>query len=234
MLLEVEGLVKKYRRGNREFFAVDHVDLQVDARDFVCVTGHSGSGKSTLLNILAGLLSPDAGFVSLEGNEYGKLDDETLSELRNKRIGYIPQGYSVLYNLSVLDNVLLPLNVGRRSATNAATGSGLLPGTPKEAALKLLARVGIEGLANESPRNLSGGELRRVSIARSLIHAPAILIADEPTADLDPVTTRKIMDMFEEIHTQGVAVILSTHEEAVSQSGTRRLVMENGILSLVS
>lgn len=228
MLLKVSGLVKKYSRGDKEFFALNKVDLHADTQDFISITGRSGSGKSTLLNIIAGLLSPDEGSVLLEGNDYSKLDDEKLSELRNQRIGYIPQGYSVLYNLSVIDNVRLPLFIGKRSQAHPAA-AGDAP-APEEKAMALLARIGIDHLANESPRNLSGGELKRVSIARSLINTPSVLIADEPTADLDPVTTDAIMALFHEIHRQGIAVIMATHDASIVQHGTRHIVMENGIL----
>ena len=212
MLLEMIELSKKYMRNGEPFFAVDHGELLLQSGDFVCITGRSGSGKSTFLNLAAGLIHPDEGQIALDGKDYGGLNDKALSALRRERIGYIPQGTGILYSLSVLDNVRLPmaLGSGRRGGHSRADA-------PRDAdvvrkARALLSRLEIAHLEKENPRHLSGGELRRVAIARSLIADPALIIADEPTGDLDLITTEIVMSLLAEINRQGTAVLLSTHE----------------------
>ncbi len=230
MMLEVKDLSNSYIRNGAPFFAVDHADLDLHPGDFVCVTGRSGSGKSTFLNLAAGLLHPDGGRIALEGKDYGGLDDNALSALRRERIGYIPQGTGILPSLSVLDNIRLPLALGKglRSGCRRA-------GAPRDAdvvgkARALMKRLEIGHLEKERPSRLSGGELRRVAIARSLIADPALIIADEPTGDLDPVTTEIVMALLAEINRQGTAILLSTHESENVCYGSRHLVMDNGIL----
>jgi putative ABC transport system ATP-binding protein len=200
-MLDVQSLTKSYRRGTTAFLAVDAVSFTLKEADFVCVTGHSGSGKSTLLNMLAGLLPPDSGQVIFEGRPLTTLKDEALSRLRNAEIGYIPQGHSILANFNVLDNVRLPYYLNGRRA-----------GDPTKRALKLLEQMGVAHLAQQYPAQLSGGELRRVAIARSLINAPRLLIADEPTGDLDPGSAAEVMDLFAAAAGDGTAVFLVTHD----------------------
>jgi putative ABC transport system ATP-binding protein len=212
-LLEVKSLTKRYQRGGREFAAVDDVNLEVAQEEFVCITGHSGSGKSTLLNLIAGFMPPDAGTVLLEGEELTALGDAELSLRRNTRIGYIPQGHSVLANLTVWDNVRLPFYLHRRA------------GNPNEQAHELLERVGITHLAEQYPAQLSGGELRRASIARGLMNNPRLLLADEPTGDLDPQASETIMQLFSEVAAQGTAVLIVTHEQENLRHATRHLTM---------
>jgi putative ABC transport system ATP-binding protein len=217
MLLQITGLTKSYERRGKRFFASDNIDLQVNQNDFVCVTGESGSGKSTLLNMLTGLIHADSGAILFDGEDLCKLGDNELAHLRNGKIGYIPQGNSLLQNFSVLDNVCLPWYLTRK-------------GDIKNIAHELLAKVGIARLERESPRNLSGGESRRVAIARSLIANPKILIADEPTGDLDPKNTDEVIRLFAEVHSQGVAVIIVTHERQIPPCVNRHLIMEDGRL----
>jgi putative ABC transport system ATP-binding protein len=219
MLLETKGLTKSYERRGERFFSAEAVDLRISSDDFVCVTGQSGSGKSTLLNMLTGLLKADSGEILFDGDDICKLDDTSLANLRNSKIGYIPQGNSLLQNFSVLDNVCLPWYLTRRDDV-------------KSRARELLGKVGIAHLEREIPRNLSGGEARRVAIARSLITHPAILIADEPTGDLDPANTDEVLRLFAEFHAQGVAVILVSHERQVPACANRHFVMDSGKLSI--
>jgi putative ABC transport system ATP-binding protein len=221
MLLEVNGLVKRYERGGAPLFAADHLSFSLGAGDFVSITGRSGSGKSTLLNLLAGMLRADEGDIAFDGDRYGALDDAALSGIRNRKIGYIPQGHSVLYDLTVGDNVRLPLY--------------LRAGVEREAEIRgrvraLLGRVGIAALENEYPHRLSGGELRRVAIARSLVADPKILIADEPTGDLDPTNTAEVMALFQDIHRRGTAVLMATHETDNIRFGNRHFIMDAGKL----
>ena len=221
MILEAKGLTKSYKRRGASFFAVNNASLQAESGSFICITGESGSGKSTLLNMLTGLLVADSGELTVEGVNVGGLGDDELTGLRNSTIGYIPQGNSLLYNFSVLQNVLLPWYLEHREDKQAV-------------ARKLLARTDIAHLEQENPRSLSGGELRRVAIARSLIMNPRILIADEPTADLDPRNTEEIIRLFAEIHENGTAIIVATHERQILPCANRHFVMENGQLKSVN
>ena len=219
MLLEVRGLTKEYKRGENSFSAVDNAELFIEDNDFICITGRSGSGKSTFLNMLAGLLNPTYGSISLMGMEYSKLKDKELSYLRNNSIGYIPQGKSVLSNFSVLDNIRLPFYLSKRQ------------GDPTKKALSLLEEVGIPHLAKSFPSQLSGGELRRVSIARALINSPRIIIADEPTGDLDAQTTKEVMQLFFRISNDDAAVLLVTHDSDITAYANRLFDMSSGKLT---
>jgi putative ABC transport system ATP-binding protein len=219
MLLEVRELTKEYKRSNALFPAVDKVNLSVARDDFVSIIGRSGSGKSTLLNLIAGLLRPTAGSISVDGQDVLSLDDRGISRYRNATIGYVPQGQSALANLTVLDNVQLPFYLFKRDGSALAR------------AQSLLEEVGISHLAEAYPKQLSGGELRRVSIARALINRPAILIADEPTSDLDTQTTAEIMQLFAQISKQGTAVLLVTHELDTVSYGDSVYRMEAGRLA---
>jgi putative ABC transport system ATP-binding protein len=219
MLLEINGLTKEYKRNNVTFPAVKDVSLSVAPKDFISIIGRSGSGKTTLLSMAAGLLKPTAGTVTLEGMDIFVLNDEESSFLRNTKIGYIPQGMSLLPNLTVLDNVRLPFYLSKRE------------GDVSEKALSLLDQVGILHLAQDYPKQLSGGEQRRVSIARALVNEPVILIADEPTGDLDTETTIEIMKLFGLIAQKGMAILLVTHEPDTVSYGNRVYVMNAGTLA---
>lgn len=200
MLLEARNLSKEYRRGNQPFFAVNGVQLELRAGDFAIIIGRSGSGKSTLLNLIGGLLTPTCGDISIEGCNIMSLSDKELSVFRNSKIGYIPQGQSILSSLSVLDNVRLPYYLQKRQ------------GDADKRAISLLEKVGISHLANACPHHLSGGELRRVTIARALMNSPKLLLADEPTNDLDTQTTAEVMNLFSGIASEGTTVLLVTHD----------------------
>ncbi|MDR1874016.1 MAG: ABC transporter ATP-binding protein [Synergistaceae bacterium] len=219
MLLELRDLKKEYLRQGSPFAAVDGVSVSVDKGEFVCVTGRSGSGKSTLLNMAAGLLKPTSGSIAFDGRELSKLDDDELSFLRNTRIGYIPQGHSVLANFSVLDNIRLPFYLYKRE------------GNPTDRARRLMEQVGIPHLEKSYPAQLSGGEVRRVAIARSLVNAPQLLIADEPTGDLDRQTTEDVMNLFTQVAGDGVAVLVVTHDADVVRHNSRHFSMDSGKLT---
>jgi putative ABC transport system ATP-binding protein len=218
MLLQTKGLTKSYERRGERFFAVDNVTLSVKSDDFICITGQSGSGKSTLLNMLTGLLRADSGEILLDGEDLCKRNDDGLAKLRNSKIGYIPQGNSLLQNFSVFDNVCLPWYLSRKEDV-------------RHTAHALLVKVGMAHLERESPRNLSGGETRRVAIARSLIANPTILVADEPTGDLDPKNADEVIRLFAEVHSQGVAIVIVTHERQIPSCANKRFVMDGGRLS---
>jgi putative ABC transport system ATP-binding protein len=217
-LLELKELTKEYKRGGRAFNAVNRVSLSVQPGDFISIIGRSGSGKSTLLNMSAGLLHPTAGTVLFDGSDIHRLEDRKLSFLRNERIGYVPQGQSLLSNFTVFDNVCIPWFLFKRE------------GDVEGRAFILLEKVGISHLAASYPRELSGGEMRRVSIARALVNEPALLIADEPTSDLDAETTAEIMGLFSRIAKEGTAVLIVTHELDTLNYGDRTYSMDAGNL----
>jgi putative ABC transport system ATP-binding protein len=218
MLLAVQGLTRQYTRGNRPFSAVDKVCFCLERGEFVNIIGRSGSGKTTLLNLLAGLLKPTEGEIILDGAPISALNDREMSALRNEKIGYIPQGARALPHLTVLDNVRLPFYLSKRSGDAAGR------------AMFLLEAVGIGGLAAQFPSEISGGELRRVLIARALMNEPALLIADEPTSDLDTQTTTEVMELFADMNRKGATILMVTHEEDALRYGNRTLVMSDGNL----
>jgi len=220
LLLELRDLSKEYKRGEHSFNAVDHVNLFVNKGDFINIIGRSGSGKSTLLNMSAGLIKPSGGEVFFNGTNIYCFNDKEVSLFRNEKIGYVPQGQSLLSNFSVLENVCIPWFLYKRE------------GDPVEHAVSLLEKIGINHLAGSYPKELSGGEMRRVAIARSLINNPALLIADEPTNDLDSETTTEVKKLLSSIAKEGTAVLIVTHELDTLSFGNKTYVMNNGILSL--
>ena len=217
--LEIRNLRKDYIRGETTFSAVKDVNLEVNGGDFISVVGHSGSGKSTLLNLIAGLLLPTSGEILLDGESAIISSDDKASRLRNTVIGHIPQGQSLLSNLTVFDNVRLPFYLSERE------------GDPSDQVHELLTGLGIGSLAGSYPKSLSGGEARRVAIARALINKPAILLADEPTSDLDAENTDEIMLLFKRIAKEGTAVIMVTHDQRTLNAVDRSYTMEDGVLS---
>ena len=221
-LLEARNVSREFRRGTVLVEAVRGVDLSIDAGQFVSIIGRSGSGKSTLVNLIVGLLNPTSGQILLENTDLGALTDVEATLFRGTHIGYIPQGQSTLSNLRVIDNVRLPFYL---------TGQ---KGNPDAEANELLERLGIGHLANAWPSSLSGGEQRRVAIARALINHPSILVADEPTGDLDEKNTGEIIRLFRGIADGGTAVLMVTHELDATAYGDVLYRMEDGRLTQVS
>lgn len=218
-MLNLTQLVKIYEKADAiSLTAVNNVNLHVMRGDFISIIGRSGSGKSTLMNMIVGLLRPTCGKVILDGEELWTMDDKNMARMRCTKIGYIAQGMSVLSNLTVLDNVRLPYCLAHRK------GDGI------EEARSLLKTVGIESLAYRYPEQLSGGEIRRTSIARALINNPKILVADEPTCDLDGETAKEVMGLFGEINQKGVTIISVTHENDNINYGNRLCIMSSGKL----
>ncbi|MDR1728141.1 MAG: ABC transporter ATP-binding protein [Acidobacteriota bacterium] len=219
-LVEVKGLSKEYAPG---VAAVAGVDLALGAGEFACVTGRSGSGKSTLLNMVAGVLRPTSGAVLLDGLDLFGVSDREASLVRNAKIGYVSQGANLLGGLSVLDNVRLPffLAAAGRSGDAAAKAAALL----EQVGLGRFART------RTRPGEISGGEARRVAIARALVNDPSLVLADEPTGDLDPENAAAVMELFRQIAHQGVAVLLATHDPAAAALADRALRMEQGRLT---
>ncbi|MDR1110573.1 MAG: ATP-binding cassette domain-containing protein [Deltaproteobacteria bacterium] len=218
VLLEAKGLVKGFRRGLAGFRAVDGVSLSVGQGEFVSLTGRSGSGKTTLLSLLAGLLGPDGGDVLLRGRSIFALGDAGLARLRNREIGFLPQGRSLLGNLTVLDNVRLPFHLARRQ------------GGSRQRALELLGDLSLAHLAGNRPHELSGGELRRVALARALMNSPELVVADEPTGDLDLGTAASLIRLIRDINSRGVAFLVATHDLDLCRGLGRVLEMSGGRL----
>jgi len=222
MNLEAIQVSRQYFRKSREsnvFSALQETDLCLRPGTLTEITGRSGSGKSTLLNILAGLLTLTTGKVLWDGQDVYSLEDGERSRLRNSMIGIIPQGQTGLHALTVLENVTLPfLMYGERA--------------PEDLALTLLDRVGISDLRDTCPKELSGGEMRRLAIARALIRQPGILLADEPTGDLDDENTRAVLTLLREQADRGAAVLLVTHEREAAAYADAVYRMDGGILTL--
>lgn len=221
MIIEATGLTKEFARargGKRLFTAVHPLDIGLEERQLTLVSGHSGSGKSTLANMLAGILTPTAGHVRLDGTDLYSLRDEELSRLRNERIGLVPQGHTALRALTVLDNVLLPSILYTKDEA------------PADRARELLAAVGLGDLADAAPTELSGGELRRMAIARALLMDPAVVVADEPTAGLDSANATAVLTLLRDAADRGSAVLVVSHEAETQRFADRSYVMEDGHL----
>lgn len=221
MIIEATGLTKEFARargGKRLFTAVHPLDIGLEERQLTVVSGHSGSGKSTLANMLAGILTPTAGHVRLDGTDLYSLRDEELSRLRNERIGLVPQGHTALRALTVLDNVLLPSILYTKDEA------------PADRARELLAAVGLGDLADAAPTELSGGELRRMAIARALLMDPAVVVADEPTAGLDSANATAVLTLLRDAADRGSAVLVVSHEAEAQRFADRSYVMEDGHL----
>jgi len=199
---------------------LDGVQLQLRAGEFIAIMGESGAGKSTLLNIIAGLDRPDSGRVLLDGTEMSALDDDASTRLRRARIGFIFQAFHILPYLTVLQNVVLPLELLALSRSQR-----------EPRALQWLERCGIAALAQRYPRELSGGELQRIAIARALVHEPALVLADEPTGNLDAATAAQILALLrQQVHASGASAILITHSLAAAHSADRIWRLQAGRL----
>ena len=221
-LLAAHGVCKRYFRAGRSqarsFDAVAPTNLELVPGELVACMGRSGSGKTTLLNLLAGLLEPSEGSVTLGGQDLYALDDARLSRLRNERFGVVPQGQTALHSLTVIENVTLPC--------------GLYGGADVETvAMSLLARMGIDDLADAYPSELSGGELRRMALARALAHGPEVVFADEPTSDLDDESTALVLGLLREVAEAGKVVFLVPHESDAARYAPRVRRKDAGILT---
>lgn len=222
MKLKAEKICKKFNRktsGASYFYAVNETDFELAESSLTAVYGRSGGGKTTFLNMLGGLLEPSGGRVLIDGTDIYSMPDKELSEFRNKNIGIIPQGSTALPTLTVLENVLLPRLMYGKSDDSA-----------RKYAMELLEKVGIAELSQAMPNELSGGELRRMAIARALMNKPSVLLADEPTGDLDDENTALVFSLLRDTAKEGTSVLIVTHEgEAVSYADIV-LKMDSGIL----
>jgi putative ABC transport system ATP-binding protein len=214
-LIEVERLAKIYQIGEQKVTALAGVDFSIDKGEFVAIMGPSGSGKSTLMNLLGCLDLPSSGVYRLENLDIQGLKADQLAEVRNRRIGFVFQNFNLLPRATAQENTELPLLYGR--VPNAS-----------QIALEALERVGLGHRAKHKPTELSGGERQRVAIARALVNRPAIILADEPTGNLDSITGAEIMKLFHDLNRESVTLILVTHEPEIAQQAKRIIQMRDG------
>jgi putative ABC transport system ATP-binding protein len=214
-MIVLEGISKVYDDGGRTVTALRDVSLRIDRGEFVAVVGPSGSGKSTLLQIIGCLDTPTSGTYQLDGIAVSSMDDATLSRLRNERIGFVFQAFNLIPRTTAVENVELPMCYG--------------PASPvRSQAMAMLDRVGMAQRAEHFPSQLSGGEQQRVAIARALMLSPSLLIADEPTGNLDEATGAQILDLLSELHRAGLTIVLVTHDPAVARRAERVITLRDG------
>jgi len=216
-LIEVENLSKIYELGGQKVPALKGVSFRIRKGEFVAIMGQSGSGKSTLMNLLGCLDLPSSGTYRLNDIDVRTLSSDQLAEVRNRRIGFVFQSFNLLPRSSALENTELPLLYGGIS-------------DPQSRAREALAKVGLDARAHHKPNELSGGECQRVAIARAIVNSPAILLADEPTGNLDSKTGVEIMDIFSRLNREGATLILVTHETHVAQCARRIIHMRDGLI----
>lgn len=223
-LIKTENLNKVFVRGDEEIRAIRELSLSIEPGEFISITGASGSGKSTLLYILGLLDRPTSGRYFLQGNPVENLTDTERAQLRNRFMGFVFQSFHLLPRASALRNVMMPLVY--------ATGEGAIvsEAEQKARAMEALALVGLSDRVNHLPNELSGGQRQRVAIARAVVNNPKLIFADEPTGNLDSKSGRDILALFERLHSQGVTVLMVTHDAAIAERAHRRLVLRDGAL----
>ncbi|MFD1216356.1 MULTISPECIES: ABC transporter ATP-binding protein [Microbulbifer] len=223
-MIKITGLRREYGDGDARVTALRDVSLHIEQNEFVAVMGSSGSGKSTLMNILGCLDQQTAGHYWLDGREVSSFDDESLSAIRNRHIGFIFQTFHLLPRLTARQNVMLPL---RFADTGAAETEGLLE-DPGERAVEMLTRVGLGHRIDHRPFEMSGGQRQRVAIARALINRPKVIFADEPTGNLDSKTSEEILELLCALHGEGQTIVMVTHEPEVASRAQRIIRMSDG------
>ena len=216
-LVEIKDVCKVYNPGENEVRALDHVSLTIDEQEFVAIIGHSGSGKSTLMNMLGCLDVPTSGEYWLHGQDVSALSDDELSDIRNREIGFIFQGFNLIPNLTALENVELPLIY-----------RGVSKSVREELSVEALKKVGLEHRMDHKPSEMSGGQQQRVAIARAIAQAPPVILADEPTGNLDSNSTKEIMDILKGLHKEGRTVILITHDNEIAAQAKRVIKIRDG------
>ena len=222
-LLKAEGVYKSYRMGAAKVSVLKGVDLAVKKGEFLAIVGASGSGKSTLLHILGALDSPDKGVVRFEGRDLSRHSTGELNRFRNKMVGFVFQFYHLLDELNVLENVFLPAMTGRSVVGWLASRRWA-----KKRARELLSQLGLSERANHKPYQLSGGERQRVAIGRALMNEPRILLADEPTGNLDSTTGNGILEVLEKLNRVGQTIVMVTHDERIAQKAGRIITLADG------
>jgi putative ABC transport system ATP-binding protein len=216
-LIKMEGLTRVYDLGPQKIYALNGVDLVIDPGEYVAIMGPSGSGKSTLMNIVGCLDTPSSGSYLLDGVPVETLNDDELAAIRNKKIGFVFQTFNLLARTTALQNVELPLVYAKVPRHER-----------RQLAEEALTAVGLKDRMNHQPNELSGGQRQRVAIARALVNKPSLLLADEPTGNLDSQTGREILDLFHELHGRGNSIIMVTHEDDVAKEAARVIRLRDG------
>ena len=218
-LINIQKLKRDFQLGNETINVLKGIDLQINKGEYVALMGPSGSGKSTLMNLLGCLDTPTSGVYVLNGNDVSKMHDDDLAEIRNKEIGFVFQTFNLLPRTTALDNVALPMIYAGYSKTER-----------NERASEVLTQVNLADRMDHQPNQLSGGQRQRVAIARALVNKPSIILADEPTGNLDSKTSIEIMNLFNDIHKNGNTVILVTHEEDIAKYAHRIIRLRDGMI----
>jgi putative ABC transport system ATP-binding protein len=216
-MLALTNIRKTFENGEEVVIALNNVSIEVKENEFVAIMGSSGSGKSTLMNVLGCLDTPNSGVYKLDGKDVASMSDDQLSQIRNKHIGFIFQTFHLLSKLDVVGNVQLPLRY-----------SDIDPMEADKRATDLIERVGLTHRKNHRPYEMSGGQRQRVAIARALINQPSVILADEPTGNLDSKTSQEIMDLLTELHQQGQTIVMVTHEDEIAKYAQRVIIMKDG------
>lgn len=216
-LIHIENMKKIYNPGENEVRALDGIDLDIEKGDLVAIVGHSGSGKSTLMNMLGCLDTPTSGKYVLDGQDVASMTDNQLADVRNKEIGFIFQGFNLISNLDAVGNVELPL-----------VYRGVSKNERKQLAMEALKSVGLEDRMKHKPNEMSGGQQQRVAVARAVAAKPPIILADEPTGNLDTKSTQEIMEILKELHRSGRTVIIITHDEEIASRAHRVIRILDG------
>ena len=219
LVIRIEGVTKLYRMGTETIHALRGVNLEIRRNEYLAIMGPSGSGKSTLMNMLGCLDTPSAGRYDFNGKDVARMVDDELAEIRNREIGFVFQTFNLLPRSNALHNVELPLIY-----------AGLRPAARRERALVALRNVGLGDRIHHKPNEMSGGQRQRVAIARALVNHPSILLADEPTGNLDSRTGEEIMALFEDLYEQGHTIIVVTHEEDIARHARRVVRLRDGLI----
>ncbi len=218
-IIEIKDLSKIYTRGEENVYALNNISLSVDKGDYLAIVGKSGSGKSTLMNMIGCIDTPTYGSYILNGENVYNLSDKELSYIRNKEIGFIFQGFNLIKSLSALENVELPLFY-----------RGVAKKKRRDIAIDALKKVDLSHRISHRPHELSGGQQQRVAIARAIAASPAILLADEPTGNLDSLTGKEVLSLISELSNQGVTIIMITHDDGIAKNAKKVIMLNDGVL----
>jgi len=218
-IIEIKNIIRNFALGSETVYVLKGVDLVINKGEYVALMGPSGSGKSTLMNILGCLDTPTSGTYVLNGKDVSTMKDDELAEIRNKEIGFVFQTFNLLPRTTALDNVALPMVYAGKNKTERNTRAS-----------QVLTQVGLGDRMDHEPNQLSGGQRQRVAVARALVNHPSIILADEPTGNLDSKTSTEIMGLFDEIHAKGNTVILVTHEEDIAEHAHRIIRLRDGVI----
>ncbi len=218
MLIEIKDMYKTYRMGDNVVNALNGVSLQIDYGEFVAIMGHSGSGKSTMLNILGCLDTPTSGSYLLDGRQVSGMNRNELAEVRNQKLGFVFQNFNLLPRTSAVENVELPTLYGNKVKSSER----------RERAIELLTKVGLGERLWHTPAQMSGGQQQRVAIARALMNKPSVILADEPTGNLDTKSSLEIVEFLASLNNDGITVVMVTHEDDIARHARRTIVMSDG------